>query len=120
MINRLISFLKKPWLALLISVIVLILCVLPSKELPENVNDKLAHVIAFMGVSAAWFWCAPNVWRVLFGTLVFGIAIEFIQSQLPVDFHRLGDGQDVLADMVGVLPGYVLYLISGKVLKVIA
>jgi VanZ family protein len=37
--------------------------------------------------------------------IFYGIAVEFIQANLPISFHRGADFLDVAADTLGVLVG---------------
>ena len=69
--------------------------------------DKLNHALAF----AALAFCAERAfgvalrWRSSAALLLFGIAIELVQSQLP---WRSAEAADVLADAVGIAAGLLL------------
>ncbi|MGR3812166.1 VanZ family protein [Jiulongibacter sp. NS-SX5] len=115
-----IRLLQKPWWALLTTFLVLLLCVLPSQDLPDtgSLNDKASHFIAFAAITFLWLWVYQNrtVW-ILLSSTAFGLVIEVIQALLPASFYRSFDWLDWLADSIGVLIGFILYLLSRKVLK---
>ena len=86
MIKSLFNFLQKPYIAIGYSLFVLYLCVMPSEPLPQDVDDKLAHFLAFGGVSFLWLWVKPKYFLVIGFSILFGVAIELIQGQLPLAF----------------------------------
>jgi VanZ family protein len=47
---------------------------------------------------------------------IYGVAIEFWQAILPESFHRSFDWYDALADAVGGVIGYAIYLIYNKLM----
>ncbi|WP_425258430.1 VanZ family protein [Rubrivivax sp. RP6-9] len=69
--------------------------------------DKLNHALAFAALAfcAVRAFGAPQRWRSSAGLLLFGIAIELVQSQLP---WRSAEAADVLADAVGISAGLLL------------
>ncbi len=107
-------FFSNKYMALAITLIIFVLCTLPSKEIPLSggFNDKTAHFLAF----GAWAFC----WQAAFGRymqtiiagILYGIFIEFWQSILPESFHRSFDWYDAVADGVGVLIGILLWKIK--------
>ncbi len=117
MFSFLFAILKRPYLAIAYSLFVLGLCVMPSEELPGDVDDKLAHFIAFAGVSFLWLWASENRILVIALSILFGVAVEFIQGALPVHFHRSFDWYDALADGIGVIIGFLLFLVFRKIEK---
>ncbi|AWW00676.1 VanZ family protein [Arcticibacterium luteifluviistationis] len=119
MIDRIIRFFEKPYLAVLYSLFILALCSMPSENLPgEDINDKLAHFVAFAGISFLWMWVSQGYLKVIVLSALFGLIIEFIQGALPASFHRSYDLMDALADGVGVLIGVGLYYIAFKLLGI--
>ncbi len=114
--KQLIVFFQKPWMAVFLSVFVYYLCITPSENLPE-VGDKLAHILAFAALSFCWFWYAKVNLKVVVGLILFGVLIELSQALLPLDFYRSGDWKDVAADTLGILPGYLAFLVSQLILK---
>lgn len=68
-------------------------------------NDKLVHGLAF-AVFGCWFGSlAPRRfwWKVALMLLLYAVLIELLQSALPTG--RRGDWRDVLADLLGIIPG---------------
>lgn len=117
MIDEISDFFAKPYLAVLFSLLILGLCIIPSKELPE-MDDKVAHFVAFAGVSFLWMWVSKSHLKVIVLSTLFGLVIEIIQGLLPESFHRSYDLMDALADSVGVLIGAVLYYAIIKLLGI--
>jgi len=107
-------FLSSKYLAFAITLLILALCTMPSKniEIPAEMSDKTAHFLAF----GAWAFC----WQAAFGKypqtfmlgVLYGIAIEFLQGALPEAFHRSFDMYDALADSIGVVIGLILWKIK--------
>jgi glycopeptide antibiotics resistance protein len=93
-----IRILKHPFLAIAFTTLIFILCVMPSENIPTDVNDKLAHFIAF--------------------SILFGLAIEIIQGILPEHFHRSYEIYDAFADAIGVILGALIYFLFKKVLGI--
>ena len=99
------------WLAggLLIMGGILVVALLPDVVAPKpfGESDKLLHLIAFVGLMV-WF-CGIVQLRftplVAIGLLVYGLLIEFLQSQLG---YRHGDVYDALFDVGGILLGWLL------------
>ncbi len=117
--DKVLDFFAKPYLAVLFSILILGLCIMPSEKLPgEDVNDKLAHFVAFAGISFLWMWVSENYLKVIVLSALFGLVIEVIQGLLPESFHRSYDLMDALADSVGVLIGAVLYYVIIKLLGI--
>ncbi|AFK04159.1 VanZ family protein [Emticicia oligotrophica DSM 17448] len=110
LVNKLLS---NRYLAFCITLIIFILCSMPSEQLPKG-NDKSAHFIVFAG----WAFCHQFVFRQYAKTLIigilYGIFIEFWQGILPQSFHRNFDWYDALADSIGVLIGLLLYFFTAK------
>lgn len=116
--KKLLLFLQKPYLATLYTLVILGLCFMPSEHILEDVDDKLAHFVAFAGISFFWLWVKPNYLRVITLTIALGFLIEFIQGKLPENFHRGYELLDGLADAIGAVIGGVLYYLSQKFLKI--
>jgi VanZ family protein len=114
--------LKKPYAAIFTTLVVAILCFMPSKELPElSGGDKMAHFLAFAALGFLWMkfnglWLKNFIWL-----FFFAILIEIVQYLLPIEFHRSFDKYDILADTIGILIGFSIYIIedwlSKKLLK---
>lgn len=69
--------------------------------------DKAVHFMLFFVLAASMHYAFRlPVWVSLPSLLVYGIAIEVIQHQLPT---RTGDVWDVVADMVGAVTFFLLF-----------
>lgn len=83
---------------------------LPGPWLPPaafDLWDKAQHGLAFLLLAVLGFGAFPGaVGRVALGLLAYGVAIELAQAATG---WRYGDGQDWLADAVGVLAGYLMW-----------
>ncbi len=108
----LIKFLKNKYLAFAVTLIIFLLCTIPSENLPKN-NDKISHFVAFAGWAFCWQFAFKNYAETLILGLFYGIFIEFWQGILPETFHRGFDWYDALADGVGVVIGLVGFYLSG-------
>lgn len=105
------------WPAVLWTILIVVACTLPGKELPVAPVigfDKVVHVGMFVGWACLWMLLYPGrvLWLILLG-VVFGISIEFYQQMLP--FDRTFDWWDAFADGVGTLLGTVLFLVISKI-----
>lgn len=107
------------WPTIGIAFIILILCVLPQKEVPisASINDKFSHILAFFGLA---FIATRGVYRqfmrlpgfkvrLLVGILIwlYGGLIELIQAWFVPT--RFGDWYDFIADGTGVFLGLLLF-----------
>lgn len=111
-VNHLLS---NKYLALTITLIILVLCSLPGEEVPLNktINDKTAHFLAF----GVWAFCWQGAYSKYTQTLIlgflYGFMIECWQGYiLPESFNRHFDWYDMLADGVGVLIGLGLWRVK--------
>lgn len=106
------SFLSSKYTAIFWSVLIFILCTMPSHTLPtEQPNDKISHFIAFAGFTFFWFFQSSRYWLIIWIAAIYGIVIEFWQGSLPEHFHRSFDWYDAIADGVGGVIGLPIYLI---------
>lgn len=112
-----IRFLEHKYLAFTITLIIFLLCTIPSENLPknENFNDKTAHFVVFAGWAFCWQFAFKNYSKTLILGILYGIFIEFWQGSLPVSFHRSFDWYDALADGVGVIIGLAIYFIVQRI-----
>lgn len=81
--------------------------------------DKMNHVLAFAGPALAGLLARSRQGHVgaagvLGALLLWGAALELLQSQMP---PRQGDAADLLADAIGLLAGALLYLSLRSVLR---
>lgn len=119
MIDYLNPLLSSKYTAILWTVIIFVLCSYPSASLPTITHDKTLHFIAFAGFSFFWFFHSSKAWLIILSAALYGIGIEFWQAILPKSFHRGFDWYDALADAVGGIIGYVIWLIYRKISSII-
>ncbi|GAP72949.1 hypothetical protein SAMD00024442_50_6 [Candidatus Symbiothrix dinenymphae] len=119
------KFLKKYATAIALSVVILVLCLMPvpeTPELPMTDFDKLVHVLMFMGASGVVFFDNTNrlrqktspqriVWGSFVFPLLFGGFIEILQS---FSAFRTGDWFDFFFDGVGALCGLLLCFVVNR------
>ena len=99
-------------------IVIFVLAMIPMAVVPEVVSfqDKLHHTAAFavlMLLGQAGWPARPG--RLATGLLLYGILIELCQHFLTT--NRVGEVQDVLADMLGVLAAWLLAMRSRKKLS---
>lgn len=100
----------KPWLALwwLAIVVLVVLCLLPSYDIPEVPNgwDKVEHAFAYVVLAAGavqLFATKRALWRAAIGLVLLGIGIEIAQGVFTTT--RSCDAFDALADAAGTAVG---------------
>jgi VanZ family protein len=119
--KSIIALLSSKYTAIFWTVLIFILCTIPSESLPSGQpNDKISHFIAFAGFTFFWFFHSSKYWSTILLATIYGIAIEFWQGILPKDFHRSFDWFDALADGVGGFIGLPIYLIFKRLLTLIS
>ncbi|WP_064198403.1 MULTISPECIES: VanZ family protein [Emticicia] len=106
-----IRFLGNKYLAFGITLVIFVLCTMPSEQLPKG-NDKTAHFVTFAGWAFCWQFAFKNYARTLIVGILYGILIEFWQGSLPASFHRSFDWYDALADAIGVIIGLFVFCLS--------
>lgn len=87
--------------------IVMALSLLPvGAELPSTGWDKTNHLLAFAMLACLGCLAFPQRIRpVLIGLLLYGALIEVLQS---LTSYRFAEWGDLLADTIGMLPGWAL------------
>ncbi len=108
------------WPAILWSVIIFILLIIPGQGFPEGPKvpslDKIIHIFLF-GVQV-FLWCryidrthvAPASWIFLLVFLIsciYGIAMEYVQQYWVA--NRGFETGDIFADITGSLGGWLIY-----------
>jgi VanZ family protein len=98
-------------LGLLIALAIAIVCVVPSRSLPNvNLSDKLEHALAFL-LLAFWFGSIivrrDFLWLAV-ALVAFGGLIEIVQGTTGLGRHA--DPRDLLADSLGAGLGLLLSL----------
>jgi len=91
--------------------ILLVLCVLPTKDLPDpGTGDRFEHTAAWFVLTATGYLLAPNRrWAIPAFAVAYGVVIEVLQGLLPTGRHS--DPLDVVADVQGVAIAMVLFLV---------
>lgn len=95
----------------LAAAILLVLCVLPSRDLPDpGTGDRFEHFAAWLVLTLTGYALAPNRRLAIPAfALAYGVFIEVLQAVLPSGRHA--DLLDLLADAQGVATAVVLFLL---------
>ncbi|GAB3776177.1 hypothetical protein GCM10028818_21370 [Spirosoma horti] len=105
------------WLAIVWTVIMLIGCLTPHSELPDelvNWNDKAQHIAIFALFTLLWRLAGLKLLTAALAGFVFGALIEVLQYVLPI--NRSADWADLFADSIGVVAGLLLVPVAQKVI----
>ena len=96
--------------------ILLVLCVLPSEDLPDpGTGDRFEHTAAWFVLTVTGYLLAPRrVLAIPAFALAFGVVIEVLQAVAPTGRH--GDALDFAADAVGVGLGVAVFLAGRRFL----
>lgn len=94
----------------LAATILMVLCLLPSEDLPDpGTGDRFEHTAAWFVLTATGYLLAPaRRLAIPAFALAYGLLIEFIQAAAPTGRH--GDPLDLLADSLGVAIAVAGYL----------
>ncbi|PWK22644.1 VanZ like protein [Arcicella aurantiaca] len=119
--EKLLKLLQSKYTAPIWTLIIFILCTIPSQHIPtpQNLSDKANHFIAFAGFTFFWLFSFNKPLKIILIAIIYGIGIEFWQAILPASFHRGFEWYDALADSIGGVIGYFIYLIFRKVVNII-
>ena len=95
----------------LAALILLVLCVTPSQDLPDpGTGDRFEHMAAWFVLTLAGFVLAPRRRLAIPAfALAYGALIEVLQAAMP--FGRHGDPRDLLADAIGVALACLAWLV---------
>jgi VanZ family protein len=92
-----------------------VLSLAPGEALPDTgVSDKLEHFAAYGVLSLMGMYAYPDksrLWWVITGLVLYGISLETLQILVPSRFFSIGD---IIANTLGVLSGYGLIFLMGK------
>lgn len=91
--------------------ILLGLCLTPSKDLPDpGTGDRFEHLAAWFVLTFTGFVLAPRRRLAIPAfALAYGVLIEILQAVTP--FGRHGDLRDLAADVVGIALACALWLL---------
>ena len=104
------------WLAIVWTVIMLIGCLTPHSELPDDLvkwNDKGQHIAIFALFALLWRLAGFRFLTVAIVGFAFGALIEVLQYVLPI--NRSADWADLFADCIGTVAGMLLAPLAQKV-----
>ena len=99
----------------LAALILLGLCLTPTKDLPDpGTGDRFEHMAAWFVLTLAGFVLAPRR-RLAIPAFAFayGLLVEVLQAITP--FGRHGDPQDLLADVIGIALACAVWLLIGRI-----
>ncbi|MDB4241333.1 VanZ family protein [Polaribacter sp.] len=101
------------WIAIAITISIAYLSLIKTNNFPKiaisNI-DKLYHLIAYFLLTFSWLIALKKskyIYKVLIGSLLYGIIIEVLQATLTV--YRTGELFDFLANSVGVLLALLIF-----------
>ena len=115
--KTIIQLIQSKYTAICWTVLILILCTIPSESLPKGQpNDKISHFIFFAGFAFFWFFQSSKYWLIILMAALYGIGIEFWQGSLPESFHRSFDWYDALSDGIGGIMGLITYFLFNKLI----
>jgi hypothetical protein len=99
----------------LATAILMVLCMLPSEDLPDpGTGDRFEHTAAWFVLTATGYILAPDRRLAIPAfALAYGLLVEFAQAAAPTGRH--GDPADFAADALGVGIAVVGYLIVRRV-----
>ncbi len=72
-------------------------------------GDKFGHFISYAMLSAFYSLLVEQrktLWRILFGLIIYGLLLEFLQG---LTSYRSGDLADAVANSLGVITGLAFY-----------
>jgi hypothetical protein len=101
----------------LASSILLVLCVLPTKDLPDpGTGDRFEHTAAWFVLTATGYLLAPNrTWAIPTYALAYGVIIELVQGLAPTGRHS--DPLDFVADSLGVALAVAAYFATRRMAR---
>lgn len=99
--------------------ILFVICVVPSRTLPDpGTGDRFEHAAAWFVLTTTGYLLAPNRRLAIPAfALAFGLVIEVLQGTMNLGRHA--DPLDVVADVVGVSTGVLAFLATRRAARVI-
>ncbi|WP_331088437.1 hypothetical protein [Phenylobacterium sp.] len=100
--------------------ILTVICVVPSRDLPDpGVGDRFEHAAAWFVLAATGYLLAPRRRLAIPAfALAFGLLIEGLQGTMG--WGRHADPLDLIADLVGVSVAVVGYLATQRLARAVA
>ncbi len=95
-----------------------IMALIPIADVPNPFNlwDKAQHALAFILLTLTGSLAYNrNTKAVYVGLILYGAGIEILQSTLTTT--RFGEVSDLIADVVGVTVGFIIYSVANKILR---
>lgn len=119
--KHLLNILQSKYLAIIWTIIIFVLCTIPSQHIPtsQNFSDKTNHFIAFAGFTFFWLFPYSKPLTIISIAIMYGIGVEFWQAILPESFHRGFEWYDALADGLGGIIGYILFIVFKRLIKLL-
>jgi hypothetical protein len=98
----------------LAAAILFVLCVLPSRDLPDpGTGDRFEHAAAWFVLTLTGHVLAPRrVVAIPAFALAYGVVIEIVQAAIGTGRH--GDPMDFAADAVGVALAVAVFLAARR------
>ncbi len=115
--KQILDLFKKPYFAIIATLVLAILCFMPSENIPDVTSDKTAHFVSFAVLSFIWLLYSKKTLIAVLSCVAFGVFIEMVQYILPKNFHRGYEVKDMIADAAGVIIGLVLFLMVNPLIK---
>ena len=85
---------------------------MPETDIGFGNSDKLYHLFAYFSLTICWLFSFYKrrklKYVVLFACIIYGIIIEALQESLTE--YRTGDYKDVLANTLGSILAYVVFV----------
>jgi VanZ family protein len=97
----------------------LVLTLMPAEEMPNALIfwDKLQHALCFSTLTlVGLFGYMHQLKQVCIGLCLYGALIELMQAYLTTTRH--GDWFDWLADTIGIVIGFGLFLLIRKYVRI--
>ena len=112
-----ITTIEKHWLSVTLFILtaITILSLSPLKELPPVPgSDKTHHLIAYAALMFPTAIKKPKYWwAIALGFIAWSGAIELLQPYI----NRYGEWQDLLANITGLILGYLIAMFIGRFVR---
>lgn len=115
--NRFYRWLKRviPYVFWVSCIITIVMMLIPSHSIPKELHiwDKIQHALTFFVLMFTGGIAYSKHSKLLgVGLVIYGTAIEVLQEYFTAT--RNGDPMDAVADTVGVVIGFILFIIVYK------